>query len=80
MGIGFERAGEIGRIVGMGDMGVEEVGDGEAEGVDGGGIGVGDIEDAEWDHDAEEIMEENRPTQDSWLLRLLITFFYFSSH
>lgn len=44
MGIGLGMGGGgIGKIVGMGDMGVEEVGDGEAE-VDGGGIGAGDIE------------------------------------
>lgn len=62
----------------MGGMGVEEEGDGEAEGVDGGGIGAGDIEDAEWDHDAEEIREKNRLDSGPMVVTIIhLPFFFF---
>lgn len=62
----------------MGGMGVEEEGDGEAEGVDGGGIGVGDIEDAE-----REIMTRKKSGRrtdrldDSRLFTITHYFFFF---
>lgn len=74
MEIGLERGGVTGRIAGMGDMGVEEAGDGEAVVVDEGGIEEGDTKDSAWDYDVEGIREKNKTIQSSWLLRYIITF------
>lgn len=75
MGIGLETGGEIGRTAGMGDMGVEEAGDGEVE-VDEADIEVEGIEGVECDYDTERSQEKGSTTRSSWLLRYIITLLF----